>query len=203
MPSEGGHQQPNIPAVSPLAFISIPSLIWSKTAATPRSPRMDSPTSFALATIAASEDAFLSALVQAGSIIFSVFSMRLSCCPQPSFMTNSAHWNWSMPKGVTIVGTPARSATCVVPAPPWCSVRQQRGISHSCEATSRKSTLVLMYSRIPKGSSAMNSLTKSTTCSEVILLHPLTKTTRSLTNFALIRTLVRTGASMGMLPQPT
>mmetsp|Transcript_52523 Transcript_52523/g.118277 ORF Transcript_52523/g.118277 Transcript_52523/m.118277 type:complete len:211 (+) Transcript_52523:239-871(+) len=53
----------------------------------------------------------------------------------------SAAKNWSAQTGVATEGRPALRAACRVPMPPWWTIQQQRGKSHSCGANGTKQTL--------------------------------------------------------------
>mmetsp|Transcript_115164 Transcript_115164/g.326276 ORF Transcript_115164/g.326276 Transcript_115164/m.326276 type:complete len:256 (+) Transcript_115164:401-1168(+) len=66
--------------------------------------------------------------------------------PTPSACTRCAWSNWSRKQGVMTVGTPARSAAIVVPAPPWCTVQATSGKSHSWDTPAVKNMFFSAYS---------------------------------------------------------
>nr|WP_164929022.1 type I-D CRISPR-associated helicase Cas3' [Gloeobacter violaceus] len=105
--------------------------------ATPFSSRICTPRSAARARILSS------------ATVWRIESARRSCVrraraigvgPAPSAATRAPQKGWSMVKGTTRAGTPARSAAPVVPAPPWCTTAVTRGKSQSLGRASAKNT---------------------------------------------------------------
>src|SRR5664280_772555 len=60
--------------------------------------------------------------------------------PAPSSWMRRPWYGWSTPKATTALGTPARSASAVVPAPPWWMMAAICGKSHRYGASRRRYT---------------------------------------------------------------
>ena len=83
--------------------------------------------------------------------------------PAPATSTRRATSSWSRPNGTTHTGTPAASAFCVAPAPPWVIAHAARSRIGACGT--KRSTRALAGT-LPAGSSAEGSV--ATTCDVLV-----------------------------------